>query len=270
MYRLENRVVLITGASSGIGAELARQFLEKGALVCGLARRADRLEAMGRVLDPGGLRTLWLKADVTNEAEVKEAVKKCVEKFQRIDIAIANAGFGVAGKVSEISIEDYRRQFNTNIFGVLYLTYAVEKYLEASQGQLVLMGSVAGFVPLPGNSAYTMSKFSVRALASALCYEWKEKKIGVTHLAPGFVDSEIRKVNNQGDLKEDHPDPIPSWIRCSTSSAARQMIKAIEKRKSEQIITGHGNLIVLVNQYFPKLIPWIIGRFGIKSRPEPA
>lgn len=269
MSYFQNKTVVITGASSGIGAELARQLYSLGANIFLLARRAERLEQLAKELDPGSRRLGWMQADVTQVGELQAAVKKCIEKFGSIDIAIANAGFGVAGNVSDLKVEDYRRQFETNVFGVLNTVYAVESSLEKTKGQLVLLGSVAGFVPLPGNSPYTMSKFSVRALAKALQYEWKPKGIAVTHLAPGFVDSDIRRTDNQGNLKAEHADPIPSWIRVPTPVAVEEMIKAIQKKKSERIITGHGKIIQSFNQYFPKLIPWMIGVFGLRSRPEP-
>ncbi|MFM8269549.1 MAG: SDR family NAD(P)-dependent oxidoreductase [Pseudomonadota bacterium] len=269
MSYFEKKTILITGASSGIGAELARQLHSLGANIFLLARRTDRLEQLARELDPENKRLGWLQADVTQVNQLQEAVRKCLDQFGSLHIVIANAGFGVAGNVSDLKVEDYRRQFETNVFGVLNTVYAVEAPLQKSKGQLVLLGSVAGFVPLPGNSPYTMSKFSVRALAKALQYEWKAKGIAVTHLAPGFVDSDIRRTDNLGQLKQDHPDPIPSWIRVSTPVAVREMIRAIQKKKAERVITGHGKIIQAVNQFFPKLIPWIIGAFGLKSRPEP-
>lgn len=266
---LEKKVVLITGASSGIGYELAKQFFSQGAFLFLLARREDQLKQLAQELDPSGQRISTLAGDVTKPQDLVRAVEQCLRSFGRLDIAIANAGFGVAGNVSDLKIEDYRRQLETNVFGVLNTVYAVEKALESSQGQLVLIGSVAGFVPLPGNSAYTMSKFCIRALATALRYEWKLKGIAVTHIAPGFVDSDIRRVDNQGVLKAGHPDPIPAWIRMSTPAAAKEIIKAIRKRKAQQVITTHGKLILWINQYWPQLIPWIIGMAGLKARQEP-
>lgn len=270
MSYYKNKTIFITGASSGIGAELARQLHSLGANLFLTARRTDRLKQLAVELSPKEERVGWAELDVTQSSGVSEAVKKCTDQFGSIDIVIANAGFGVAGAVSDLKLEDYRRQFETNVFGVLNTIYATEKELEKSKGQLILLGSVAGFVPLPGNSAYTMSKFSIRALAKALQYEWKEKGISVTHLAPGFVDSDIRRTDNQGRFKEGHSDPIPSWIRVPTHKAVGEMIVAIKRKKTERVITGHGKCIHLLNQYFPKLIPWIIGAFGLKSRPEPS
>jgi len=269
MSYFKNKTVLITGASSGIGAELARQLYAQKANIFLLARRSERLEILANQLSPEGDRVDWLQVDVTQGGQLEEAVKKVLSRFGSLDIVIANAGFGVAGNVSDLKVEDYRRQFETNVFGVLNTVYATEQALEKSKGQLILLGSVAGFVPLPGNSAYTMSKFSVRALAKALQYEWKEKGISITHLAPGFVDSDIRRVDNLGNLKTDHPDPIPSWIRVPTSVAVTEMIKSIQKRKGEAVITGHGKIIQLFNQHFPRLIPWVVGTLGLRSRPEP-
>lgn len=263
----KNRTVFITGASSGIGLELARQFYAQGANVYIIARRADRLEALVRELGPN--RIQFSQADVCQITDLKSAIEQCVKIFGGVDIAVANAGFGVSGTLSDLKIEDYRRQFETNVFGVLNTIYALEPELIKSRGQLVLMGSVAGFVPLPGNSAYTMSKFSIRALAGALQFEWRGKGISVTHLAPGFVDSDIRRVDNRGQLKEGAPDPIPSWVRVKTSRAVQEMLRAILKKKKQKVITGHGKVIYFLNQYFIGLLPWLISHLGLRSRPEP-
>lgn len=249
--------------------ELSKQLVQEGALVFLLARRGDRLRSLCETLNQTGTQALYAEGDVTHPADLEKAVAQCLKAFKKLDIVIANAGFGVAGEVSSLTVQDYRRQFETNVFGVLNTIYASEKALEESKGQLVILGSVAGFVPLPGNSAYTMSKFSVRALATALQYEWKPRGIAVTHIAPGFVDSDIRRVDNKGYLQENHPDPIPSWLRVSTPRAVKEILYAIKKRKKQKVITGHGKIIHFVNQYFPSLIPWVVGLGGIRSRPEP-
>jgi len=269
MERFENKAVFITGASSGIGEELARQLVKQGAQVFLFARREDRLKKIANEIDSTQKKVGWMVGDVSSRSDLDRAVKTMVGTFGRIDIVVANAGFGVAGNVSTLSAEDYERQFAVNVFGVLHTLYSVESELEKSKGQLILIGSVAGYVPLPGNSAYTMSKFCVRALSGALQHEWKEKGITVTHLAPGFVDSDIRRTDNLGQLKADHPDPIPSWLRVPTEKAVSEMLSAIYKKKKQRVITGHGKVILLVNQYLPQLIPWLVSRGGVRARPEP-
>lgn len=269
MSRFSEKSIFITGASSGIGAELARQFIKEEATVFLMARREERLRELAKELDPSGQKVAWMAGDVCRKTDLTQAVGKAIEKFGKLDIVIANAGFGVAGNVSDLSVEDFERQFSINVFGILNTLYAVEEPLRQSKGQLVLLGSVAGYVPLPGNSAYTMSKFSVRALAGALQHEWKERGVTVTHLAPGFVDSDIRKTDNRGNLKPDHSDPIPSWLRVTTPKAVSEMLSAIHRRKKQKIITGHGKMILMINQYFPRLIPWLVSLSGIRARPEP-
>jgi|688.fasta_scaffold135918_2 short-subunit dehydrogenase len=269
MSRFRDKIIFITGASSGIGAELARQFIKEEGKVFLFARRAERLQQLSEELDPSGKKVAWIAGDVTKKEDLNKAVEKTIAHFGKLDIAIANAGFGVAGNVSDLSLEDFERQFSINVYGVLNTIYAVEEPLRQSKGQLVLIGSVAGFIPLPGNSAYTMSKFSVRALSGALQHEWKKWGVAVTHLAPGFVDSDIRRTDNKGNLKPEHTDPIPSWLRVTTAQAVGEMLTAIYKRKKQKVITGHGKVFVMVNQYFPRLIPWLVGLSGIRSRPEP-
>lgn len=269
MSYFAGKSILITGASAGIGLELARQLGQQNSQLLLIARRGERLKKICEELNQKSIRSFFCEGDVTKIEDLQRAVAQCLEHFGKLDIVIANAGFGVAGELSSLSVADYRRQFETNVFGLLNTIYASEKALEAAHGQLVLVGSVAGFVPLPGNSAYTMSKFCVRALAKALQYEWKKKGISVTHIAPGFVESDIRRTDNLGQLKENHPDPIPSWIRVPTPTAVKEVLRAIQKKKKQKIITGHGKVIILFNQYFPGLIPWLVSLGGIKSRPEP-
>jgi len=117
-------VVFITGASSGIGAALAREYARRGADLALAARRTDRLDALAAELSAQGRRALVLACDVTRDGELEAAVARTRDAFGRIDVVVANAGFGVVGPVERLRLEDYRRQFETNVFGVLRTVYA--------------------------------------------------------------------------------------------------------------------------------------------------
>ena len=173
MNRFAGQVVLITGASSGIGAALAREFARQGADLALLARREDRLRGLAREIEAGGHRALALAADVTIDGDVERAVLATRTAFGRIDVAIANAGFGVVGPVERLALDDYRRQFETNVFGVLRTVQATLPSLKATRGRLAILGSVAGYIATPGSSPYSMSKFAVRGLAMHSVTSWR-------------------------------------------------------------------------------------------------
>ncbi|MEZ5498017.1 MAG: SDR family NAD(P)-dependent oxidoreductase [Steroidobacteraceae bacterium] len=263
------KVVLITGASSGIGAELARALAGLGAELILLARRRERLESLASGLRAAGAAVEVIAADVTVDGSLADVVSQLGSRGKVLDILIANAGFGVAGRFQELSLADYRRQFETNVFSVLRGIYEALPALKASSGQVVIMGSVAGFVAMPGASCYAMSKFAVRALAESLRGDLAQYGIAVTHIAPGFVDSDIRRTNNHGELRPDAPDPVPAWLRVDTARAVRAMLPAIRKRRSEAIITGHGKVIVFLARHCSPCWRWLTSRPGVRARREP-
>jgi NAD(P)-dependent dehydrogenase (short-subunit alcohol dehydrogenase family) len=247
-------VALVTGASSGIGAALAREMSRRGARIVVAGRRLDRLEALAEELSRSGGRVVPVACDVTRREDLDRAVARAREEFGRLDTVVANAGFGVVGQFEDLTVEDYRRQFETNVFGVLQTAYAALEELKKSRGRMVLVGSVAGYAATPGSSPYSMSKFAVRALAEALGKELAPHGISVTHIAPGFIDSEIYQVDNEGRLHPDWKSPVPTWIRMDTPRAARKIVGAIANRRRELVVTAHGKAIVFLQQHFPAVI----------------
>jgi short-subunit dehydrogenase len=260
------KVALITGASAGIGAALAREFARDGADLVLSARREDRLRALAREIEDAGRNAAVVSCDVTRDGDPERAVAAAVDRYGRLDIAVANAGFGVVGPVEQLTLDDFRRQMETNVFGVLRTLYAALPELRKTRGQFVVLGSVAGHVPTPETSAYCMSKFAVRGFAESIHDELADSGVSVTLVSPGFVDSDIRRVDNRGHVHRDAPDPVPAWLRMPTDRAARQIARAIRRRRREVVVTGHGKALVFLYRHAPWLLQFLIARFGGPQR----
>jgi short-subunit dehydrogenase len=261
--------VLITGASSGIGAGLAREFARRGMQVALVARRVEQLEALAAEIRRAGGRASAHRGDVTVDGDIARVVAELAGIGLEPGIVVANAGFGVVGAAPHLTLDDYRRQFDTNLFGVMRTFYETLESLKRTRGRFVIMGSVSGYLSVPGGSAYAMSKFAVRALAESLHGDLKPFGIGCTLLSPGFVDSDIRRVDNRGGLHADVEDPIPAWLRMKTEKAARVMVDGILRGRREVVVTFHAKVIVFVARHFQRLTRYLLTRANRGSRPEP-
>jgi short-subunit dehydrogenase len=259
------KAVLITGASSGIGEGLALRLAKAGAKLTLTARRREQLEAVAqKIIAQGGALPVEapcvVTCDVARDGDVEQVVAESVRRWGKLDVVFANAGFGVVGGFKKLSVEDYRRQFETNVFGVLRTIYAALPELEKSRGNLVITGSVSGWVAPPGASPYCMSKFAVRALANSITPELRRTGVKLTLISPGFVVSNIRRVDNRGTLHPQAADPVPAWIQMSTEKAARQILHAVARGKKEQIVTLHGKLFVAIERF----LPWLNRAFAAR------
>lgn len=256
--RFRGKTAFITGASSGIGAAVARELARQGAMVALVARRADRLESVKAAIEAEGGTAAALVADVRDRASLDAAVAKTAGTFGGVDVALANAGFYVDGVINALSPDDYRRQLDTNVFGVIDTVYAVLPHLEASQGRLGVIGSVMGCMAMPAASAYCASKFAVVGFTEAIYYDLAVKNVSVTLVNPGLVASEIRSVNNQG-MYTAKPDPASPRFVLPAEKAARQIVNALYRRKPELVLTKAGRLALFLNRHFPRTV-----RFGVR------
>ena len=264
MSRFPDKVVFITGASSGIGAAVALEFAREGAKLALAARRTDRLEALRAEIEAFGGTALALACDVTDRASIDQAVALTVAELGGIDVVLANAGFGVSGAATRLETEDYRRQFETNVFGVIDTVYATLPHLMARRGRLAIVSSVMGRVGLPASAPYCASKFAVLGFAESIYYDLAGAGVSVTCINPGIVASEIRSVNNRGEFTG-KPDPASRRLIMPVGVAARKMVRAIYKKKPEYTFTGHGVFVVFVNRHFPRTARALI-RFFTKGR----
>lgn len=258
--RFDNKVVWITGGGSGIGRALALAFAKEGAAVAVSGRREDRLQEVVRELESAGAKGLAVRCDVTDEASVAEAVQKVVRTLGGLDVAVANAGFSVAGRVEKLSAADWRRQLDVNVIGAAMTARYAIPHLRERKGRLVLIGSVSAMMVAPGFGAYSASKYAVRAIGQALAAELHGSGVSCTTIHPGYIESEIAQVDNQGRFDPQREDRRPKNLIWRSDRAARVIVDAIAKRKREFTFTGHGKVGAFAGRHMPGLVHFSMTR----------
>ena len=264
--RFEGQVAWITGGGSGIGRALALELAREGADVAISGRREDKLAEVAAEIVALGRRGLPVPCDVTDEESVRRAALAVHDQLGRLDVAIANAGFGVAGSIEKLTADEWRRQLDVNVVGAAMTAKHALPYLRETKGRIGIVGSVAAFVPLAKNGAYVASKFAVRGLGASLAIELAGSGVSVTTLHPGFVESDIARVDNQGVHHAEREDPRPKNLMWSAEDAARVMVDAIRRRKLEHVFTAHGKLGAFLGQHFPGLTVFAQSRGKKKTK----
>jgi short-subunit dehydrogenase len=252
---LKNKVIVITGASSGIGYALAVEYASKGARLVIAARNVSRLEEIGDELRLSGTEVLAVKTDVSIEADCKNLIEQAVQHFGTIDTLINNAGISMRALFSEMNLNVMRQLMDVNFWGTVYCTKYALPHLLKSKGSVVGVISIAGYVGLPGRSGYSASKYAIRGFLDTLRTENLKTGLHVLVVAPGFTASNIRNValtangTAQGETPRDETDMMPA------SKVAVHLRKAVEKRKRTLILTfTEGKLTVFLNKFVPSLI----------------
>lgn len=249
----KDKVALVTGTSSGLGKSLAYSFAQNGARVILFDVNYEESKNIANKLTKKFNKCIAVAGDVTKDEDLNNAVKQGIENFGRIDIVIANAGFGVPGYLENLTIEDYKKQFEVNVFGVLRTIYAGLFELKKTKGSICIIGSVGGYVSFaPGSSPYIMSKFAIRGLIRPLWLELSKYNISVTHIMPGPMNTNFNHTNDlikKLKLSKMEPD-----------KASLLILKAIKNKKFEVVLTSYGKLIIFIEKYFPFLLKIIYNK----------
>ena len=255
-------LVLITGASSGIGRALALEGAKRGYDLLLIARRTELLESLKIEVAKASAeaKVILLPADVTDE-NFEAKVLAVLPKDQRLEIAFANAGVGVAGKFEKLKIKDFTRVFDVNVMGVIRTAHAVLPTMLANGGHFAIVGSLSGHIANPLGAPYNASKFAVRGLSETLRAEYAHRGITVSLISPGPVETEIFKKNNKGEIVE---NPLPTWRRMSARTAARRMFDGVLKGKREFSVHWQMTAALLFSRTFPGLTSWIMKKVYAK------
>jgi short-subunit dehydrogenase len=249
---LRNKVVVITGASSGIGLALALQALEEGAFVAVCARNCTSLiEANSKEIEEG--RFLVMSVDVSDEIACKQFIDAVINKWQKIDVLINNAGISMRSLLAETEISVLKELMNINFWGTVYCTkYALES-IKAQKGVIVGVSSIAGYRGLPGRTGYSASKFAMQGFLESLRTELLHSGAHVMWVSPGFTASNIRNVSRMGNGSVQGETPLEESKLMSASTCASLIYKAIHKRKRVLIIGMLGMFTVWLNKLLPSV-----------------
>ena len=262
---MKDKVVIITGASSGIGKALAFEFARRGAKIV-LASRSG-------ITDPKLYQItsdiLVLKTDVTQENECKLLISSAIEKFNRIDILINNAGISMRALFSEVGLDVIRQLMDTNFWGTVYCTKFALPYLLASKGSLVGVSSIAGYKGLPGRTGYSASKFAMQGLLEVIRIENMKKGLHVLIACPGFTASNIRKVALSKDGTAQGETPLDESKLMTAEQVAIHIIRAVERKKERLVLTTQGKMTVLLNKFFPKFMDKMVYNHMAKEPNSP-
>ena len=258
MNSLENKVVWITGASSGIGAETAKQFAQQGAKVVLSARNLEKLKAVKSTLI-NSENHLVLSLDLENNKDYSSHVKQVVDHFGRIDLLINNGGLSQRSEAHETPLEIDRRLMEINYFGNISLTKAVLPIFQKQQsGSIIVISSIAGKFGFFLRSAYSASKHALQGFYEALRLEEEKNGISVLLAFPGKINTDISKhaLNKEGGQHGvmDHNQETGM----SVEDCVQKLIKAYKKNKKEVLIGNKEILAVSIKRFFPKLFHKII------------
>ncbi|OGC14865.1 short chain dehydrogenase [candidate division WOR-1 bacterium RIFOXYC2_FULL_37_10] len=269
MEYFKNKVIIITGASSGIGKELALQLASQGALLVLASRKEELLSPITNQCHELGGKAIAIKTDVACEDQCKNLIDKTIEAFGKIDILINNAGFGIRGNLEEQKdLKLFKYLMDVNYYGAVYCTRFSLPYLKKTKGQIIGVSSILGKIATKGNTAYSSSKFAMVGFFDALRLELKEFGIDVTMIYPGMVITGFvnRMLQPDGSLIGKDGDKFYSKDMMSTQKCAQIIINAIRKRKRQVIMTWYGVLGVWLNLIAPSLLDFILQKVNANHR----
>jgi short-subunit dehydrogenase len=252
---MNDKVVVITGGSSGIGKACAEIFGKAGANVVITGRNAQALEESKRHLESQNIVCLAVVADVSNENDCKNVVEKTIATFGKIDVLINNAGISMRALFEECELSVIRQVMETNFFGMVYMTKYALPYIIAQKGSIIGISSIAGYRGLPARTAYSASKFAMNGFLEALRTEMLPKNVHVLTACPGFTASNIRNTALAKDGKPQGESPRDEQKMMSAEEVAHHILQATLKRKPTLVLTQQGKLTVFLNKWLPK--KWI-------------
>lgn len=250
----KDKVIIITGASSGIGLATARLFAGMGAKLSLAARSIDILESLASELTDDRSRILCFRTDVSVEEDCRRLIEETVRRFGKIDILINNAGISMRAPFLDVNLEVIKKLMNVNFWGTVYCTkYALPEILK-SKGSIAGIISTAGYVAIPGRTGYVTSKYAIRGFLETLRIEHLNDGINILVFAPGYTASNVRNAALLADGSPQGYSPKDEGKLMSAEKVAEKLAYGLYRRKKEMILTALGYWDIWLYRRFPRLM----------------
>jgi short-subunit dehydrogenase len=254
-----DQVVIVTGASAGIGKSLALQLAKQGAKVVIAARRAERLEQIAGECRQLGVQVLVVPADVSDESQCKALIEKTLATFGRLDMLINNAGMAASALLDEFpNLRLFKQTMDINFYGTVYCTYHALPYLKQSQGRIVSISSLGGKSAIPYNTPYCASKYALHGFFDSLRMELTPHGVSCTVICPSWVVTEFHEaqLNKDGVPRGERGRAYYSKKMMTADQCARITLDAAQKRRRE-VLMGPGFWAILFKTLAPGLLDWL-------------
>ena len=251
---LNGQVVVITGASSGIGEAMAQLYARMGAKVVLGARNERKLSLLSQMIRADGGVVTYVATDVTKEEDCKHLIEKAVAEFGGIDVMICNAGISMRASFDEVEMSVLHRVMDVNFWGAAYCAKYALPYLQVSKGSLVGISSVAGLHGLPGRTGYSASKFAMTGLFETIRIENMKKGLHVMIACPGFTASNVRYSALTADGSAQRKSPRDEGSMMTAEEVARIVAEGIAKRKRLSLMESEGRATYFIKKFAPSLL----------------
>jgi short-subunit dehydrogenase len=255
LFDLKNKIVIITGASSGIGAELGRACARKGAKVVLAARAQERIQALQQEIVSSGGEAFAIKTDVTIQDDRHRLVDETIRRWGGVDVLINNAGYSLTGLFDQLPLDEVRKNFETNVFGAVALTQAVLPFFQKKKsGVVVNIESIVALRSMPTSSCYSATKHALHAFSEGLRMEVKKQGIHVLSVCPGLIDTAFGLNRIQIGQRTAMG---PQMFYMPVEKCAAKIIRAIEWKRSQIVVTGHAKIIAYLQRISPRFLDFI-------------
>lgn len=251
---MKNKVVIITGASSGIGKACALEFAKKEAKIVIAARNTEKLDDVAELVRAIGAEVLAVKCDVSIKEDCKFLVDQTITKFGKINILINNAGISMRAIFNDMELDVLEKVMAINFYGTVYCTKYALPHILKNKGSVVGVSSIAGYVGLPARTGYSASKYAMQGFLDALRTENLKTGLHVMVACPGFTASNIRNTALSADGSAQGETPREEAKMMTAEEVANYIVKGVERRKRTLVLTSQGKLVVFLSKFFPKFV----------------